>query len=283
MTSPTYTIGHRYDGRVDVSHLDLYRFAASRAAEWGDLEPYFDDAIVFVEWPEAGAGALPPAARRGAARARRAVDAQSRSTISSDADPRLRHRDRRRDQRARRRRRGARRAHARALGTLLEDVDALLAAGAARGRRDARRARRRHRAGQLHGRAHRPRRPPAGSRSRSASPPPASRRSHALAAGAPGALPVIDARRREVFVPRRAARARARRARRWSAARVCVGDGAVRYRAVLEGAGAEVPPDDDERHLPRARFHAAARARLRPGRGGRAAVPPRPRRDRPRP
>jgi tRNA threonylcarbamoyladenosine biosynthesis protein TsaE len=29
------------------------------AAEWGDLEPYFDDAIVFVEWPEAGEGALP--------------------------------------------------------------------------------------------------------------------------------------------------------------------------------------------------------------------------------
>ena len=30
------------------------------AAEWGDLEPYFDDAVVFVEWPEAGAGAIPP-------------------------------------------------------------------------------------------------------------------------------------------------------------------------------------------------------------------------------
>jgi tRNA threonylcarbamoyladenosine biosynthesis protein TsaB len=38
---------------------------------------------------------------------------------------------------------------------------------------------------------------------------------------------------------------------------VCVGDGALRYRAVLESAGAEIPPDDDERHLPRARFHAA--------------------------
>ena len=37
---------------------------------------------------------------------------------------------------------------------------------------------------------------------------------------------------------------------------MCVGDGAVRYRGVLEEAGWEVPPDDDERHLPRARFHA---------------------------
>jgi tRNA threonylcarbamoyladenosine biosynthesis protein TsaE len=61
VTSPTFTIGHRYGGRVDVSHLDLYRFAGLSPAEWGDLEPYFDDAIVFVEWPEAGSGVLPPA------------------------------------------------------------------------------------------------------------------------------------------------------------------------------------------------------------------------------
>ena len=60
VTSPTYTIGHRYEGDPDVSHLDLYRFTAVSAAEWGDLEPYFDDAIVFVEWPEAAAGGLPP-------------------------------------------------------------------------------------------------------------------------------------------------------------------------------------------------------------------------------
>lgn len=76
-----------------------------------------------------------------------------------------------------------------------------------------------------------------------------------LAAGAPGATPVIDARRREVFVagPRAIAPAELSPA----PGTVCVGDGAVRYRDVLEGAGASVPPDDDERHLPRARFHAA--------------------------
>jgi tRNA threonylcarbamoyladenosine biosynthesis protein TsaE len=61
VTSPTFTIGHRYAGEVDVSHLDLYRFSGLSPAEWGDLEPYFENAIVFVEWPEAGAGALPPA------------------------------------------------------------------------------------------------------------------------------------------------------------------------------------------------------------------------------
>jgi tRNA threonylcarbamoyladenosine biosynthesis protein TsaE len=57
VTSPTYTIGHRYDA---VSHLDLYRFEQVTDADWGALEPYFEDAIVFVEWPERAAGRLPP-------------------------------------------------------------------------------------------------------------------------------------------------------------------------------------------------------------------------------
>jgi tRNA threonylcarbamoyladenosine biosynthesis protein TsaE len=60
VTSPTYTIGHRYHGEgVEVAHLDLYRFEGVSSAEWGDLEPYFEGAIVFVEWPEAGEGVLP--------------------------------------------------------------------------------------------------------------------------------------------------------------------------------------------------------------------------------
>jgi tRNA threonylcarbamoyladenosine biosynthesis protein TsaE len=60
VTSPTYTIGHRYEGRVTVSHLDLFRFESVSAPEWGDLEPYFDGAVVFVEWPEAAGDDLPP-------------------------------------------------------------------------------------------------------------------------------------------------------------------------------------------------------------------------------
>jgi tRNA threonylcarbamoyladenosine biosynthesis protein TsaE len=60
VTSPTFTVGHRYPADPDVSHLDLFRFQGLSAAEWGDLEPYFDDAICFVEWPEAAVGALPP-------------------------------------------------------------------------------------------------------------------------------------------------------------------------------------------------------------------------------
>jgi tRNA threonylcarbamoyladenosine biosynthesis protein TsaB len=79
----------------------------------------------------------------------------------------------------------------------------------------------------------------------------------ALAAGAPGALPVIDARRREIFVGGGEARVLAPADLVVEPGTVCVGDGAVRYRAELEAAGADVPPEEDERHVPRARFHAA--------------------------
>lgn len=78
----------------------------------------------------------------------------------------------------------------------------------------------------------------------------------ALAAGAPGALPVIDAKRRELFTLVEGERVVLAPAELDVAAgTVCVGSGATRYRGVLEEKGAVVPPDDDERHLPRARFH----------------------------
>ena len=62
VSSPTFTIGHRYHGaHGEVSHLDLYRFEGVSAAEWGDLEPYFEGTIAFVEWPEHGGDWLPAA------------------------------------------------------------------------------------------------------------------------------------------------------------------------------------------------------------------------------
>ena len=76
----------------------------------------------------------------------------------------------------------------------------------------------------------------------------------ALAAGAPGAVPVVDARRREVFVPGRVI---APVELGVEAGALYVGSGAVRYRELFEAAGAQIPPDADERHVPRARFHAA--------------------------
>jgi tRNA threonylcarbamoyladenosine biosynthesis protein TsaE len=89
VTSPTFTIGHRYHGRIDVSHLDLYRFQGLSAAEWGDLEPYFDDAIVFVEWPEAGAGVLPRP--RAQVLLEHGGEGVRLVTIRGDVDPGLRY------------------------------------------------------------------------------------------------------------------------------------------------------------------------------------------------
>jgi tRNA threonylcarbamoyladenosine biosynthesis protein TsaB len=79
----------------------------------------------------------------------------------------------------------------------------------------------------------------------------------ALAAGSPGAFPVIDARRREVFtlLPGGPA-AVAPEVLELEPGTRCVGNGAVRYRELLEAKGAEIPPDGDDVHLPRARFHA---------------------------
>ena len=59
VASPTFTIGHRYDAPVPVAHLDLYRMNGLDPEEWADLEPYFDGAIAFVEWPEHAGGWLP--------------------------------------------------------------------------------------------------------------------------------------------------------------------------------------------------------------------------------
>jgi tRNA threonylcarbamoyladenosine biosynthesis protein TsaE len=61
VSSPTFTIGHRYDGSIPVAHLDLYRIAGLDPEEWGDLEPYFDGTVAFVEWPEHGGDWLPEA------------------------------------------------------------------------------------------------------------------------------------------------------------------------------------------------------------------------------
>ncbi len=85
----------------------------------------------------------------------------------------------------------------------------------------------------------------------------------ALAAGAPGALPVIDARRGEVFVLDGELRV-CRPEEVAVAGRRCVGDGAVHYRVTFEEHGAEVPPDDDDAHVPHARFHAQLAERFGP-------------------
>jgi tRNA threonylcarbamoyladenosine biosynthesis protein TsaB len=79
----------------------------------------------------------------------------------------------------------------------------------------------------------------------------------ALAAGSPGAVPLVDARRGEVFtVVSGHVRGLTPDMLTVDAGRTYVGDGAVRYRVQIEAAGGVVPPDESVLHVPRARFHA---------------------------
>ena len=77
----------------------------------------------------------------------------------------------------------------------------------------------------------------------------------ALAAAGHNVYPVVDARRREVFVP--GPRAISPDDLELNPGTICIGSGAVRYRTTLEDKGALVPPDHDEIHLPHARLHAS--------------------------
>jgi tRNA threonylcarbamoyladenosine biosynthesis protein TsaB len=77
----------------------------------------------------------------------------------------------------------------------------------------------------------------------------------ALAAAREDAYPVIDARRREVFVP--GPLALAPDELELDAGTLCIGSGAVRYRPALERKRLVVPPDQDALHLPHARLHAS--------------------------
>ena len=82
VSRPPFTIGHRYEASTPVAHLDLYRVQGIDPEEWGDLEPYFDGAVAFVEWPEHGGNWLPEAR---AVVTLEHVD-QNRRTVRIDSD-----------------------------------------------------------------------------------------------------------------------------------------------------------------------------------------------------
>jgi tRNA threonylcarbamoyladenosine biosynthesis protein TsaE len=53
VTSPTFTIGRRYEGgRLPIAHLDLHRLSGLADEDPALLDDYLTpDAIAFVEWP----------------------------------------------------------------------------------------------------------------------------------------------------------------------------------------------------------------------------------------
>jgi tRNA threonylcarbamoyladenosine biosynthesis protein TsaE len=55
VTSPSFTIARRYEGRVPVSHIDLYRLAGLDGEDPALLaDELGSDRVAFVEWPEVG-------------------------------------------------------------------------------------------------------------------------------------------------------------------------------------------------------------------------------------
>jgi tRNA threonylcarbamoyladenosine biosynthesis protein TsaE len=62
VTSPTFTVAQRYEGRVPLAHMDAYRLAgASEDDEEAELvrDALGGGAVAFVEWPDAVTEILP--------------------------------------------------------------------------------------------------------------------------------------------------------------------------------------------------------------------------------
>ena len=65
VTSPTFTIGHTYNGRVPVSHVDLYRLSDLGQEDPALLDDYLTpEAVAFIEWPGAAEPRLERVTRR---------------------------------------------------------------------------------------------------------------------------------------------------------------------------------------------------------------------------
>lgn len=61
VTSPSFTIGQRYRGRVPVSHVDLFRLDSLTGEDPGLLSDYLTlDRVTFIEWPGAGVAEVEP-------------------------------------------------------------------------------------------------------------------------------------------------------------------------------------------------------------------------------
>lgn len=82
VTSPTFTIGQRYEGgRMPVAHLDLYRLQSLEGEDPALLDDYLrPEGVAFVEWPAAGSGRL----GRPALKVRLAHESEERRRIEVD-------------------------------------------------------------------------------------------------------------------------------------------------------------------------------------------------------
>lgn len=60
VTSPTFTLANRYEGRLVVNHLDVYRFDDLAEVEDLALPELLEDGVTLIEWGDTILPALPP-------------------------------------------------------------------------------------------------------------------------------------------------------------------------------------------------------------------------------
>ncbi len=58
VTSPSFTVAQRYEGRVPVAHLDAYRLGDVDDEEAGLYLAEMAGAVVLIEWPDALGGVV---------------------------------------------------------------------------------------------------------------------------------------------------------------------------------------------------------------------------------
>ncbi len=59
VSSPSYLIMHKYEGKISVYHLDLYRLSSEEEVLELGLEEIFEEGITIIEWPEIAEFILP--------------------------------------------------------------------------------------------------------------------------------------------------------------------------------------------------------------------------------
>jgi tRNA threonylcarbamoyladenosine biosynthesis protein TsaE len=60
ITSPTYTLVHTYEGRLELNHLDVYRLEAlAEVLDLGVPEMLDDGGVTVIEWGDSVSPALP--------------------------------------------------------------------------------------------------------------------------------------------------------------------------------------------------------------------------------
>ena len=60
VTSPTFTLVNRYEGRIVVNHVDVYRFESFEEVHDLDLPKLLDSGVTLIEWGDTIRSALPP-------------------------------------------------------------------------------------------------------------------------------------------------------------------------------------------------------------------------------